>query len=117
MAVLDPTPTGIAALADDGSLAPRGIVAVSWAFLQRQPVGAIGMVLVLIFGLAGVFADWIAPYSPTANDFAAMTEPPTLAHLLGTDQFGRDQLSRIIFGARTALIVGFSCAIVGGTAG
>src|SRR5271170_6799387 len=117
MAVLDPTPTGIAALADDGGLAPRGILAVCWSFLVRQPVGAIGMVLVLIFGLAGIFADWIAPYSPTANDFAAMTEPPSWAHWLGTDQLGRDLLSRILFGARTAFIVGLTSALVGGFSG
>jgi peptide/nickel transport system permease protein len=117
MTVLDPTPTTIAALADDGSLAPRGIFAVSWTFLQRQPVGAIGMVLVLIFGLAGLFADWIAPYSPTANDFASMTESPSWAHWLGTDQLGRDLLSRILFGARTAYIVGLSSALVGGLSG
>src|SRR2546425_4336418 len=54
---------------------------------------------------------------PTSNNFAAMTEAPSWAHLMGTDQFGRDLFSRIIFGARTALIVGFSCAIVGGLAG
>ena len=62
-------------------------------------------------------AEWIAPYSPTANDFAAMTEAPSWAHWLGTDQFGRDLLSRIIYGARTALIVGFVSAFVGGFAG
>jgi peptide/nickel transport system permease protein len=117
MTVLDSTPTGIGALADEGGLAPRGIFAVSWAFLQRQPVGAIGMVLVLIFGLAGIFADWIAPYSPTANDFGAMTEPPSWAHWLGTDQLGRDLLSRILFGARTAFIVGLSSALFGGISG
>src|SRR5213082_1134679 len=117
MTVLDPTPTGIAALADEGGLAPRGIFAVSWAFLVRQPVGAIGMVLVLIFGLAGIFAEWIAPYSPTSNDFSAMTEPPNLSHWLGTDQLGRDLLSRILFGARTAFIVGLTSAIVGGVSG
>src|SRR6266852_19391 len=115
MTVLDPTPTGIAALADDGGLAPRGIFAVSWAFLGRQPVGSIG--LVLIFGLAGIFAEWIAPYSPTANDFSVMTEPPSLAHWLGTDQLGRDLLSRILFGARTAFIVGLTSALVGGLSG
>ena len=71
----------------------------------------------LIIAVAGIFADLIAPYNPTANDFAAMTEPPSWAHLLGTDQFGRDLLSRIIFGARTALIVGLTSAIVGGFAG
>ena len=68
--------------------------------------------------VTGLSAELIAPYSPTANDFAAMTEAPSWAHLLGTDQFGRDLLSRIIFGARTALIVGLrrrrSC---GGVAG
>ena len=75
MAVLDPTPTGIAALADDRGLAPRGIFAVSWAFLLRQPVGAIGMVLVLIFGLAGIFAvDSIpAVLAITLNTFIVYT--------------------------------------------
>ena len=73
--------------------------------------------LVLIIAVTGLSAELIAPYSPTANDFAAMTEAPSWTHLLGTDQFGRDLLSRIIFGARTALIVGLTSAIVGGFAG
>jgi peptide/nickel transport system permease protein len=75
------------------------------------------MIIVLIIAIAGLSANWIAPYNPTANDFAAMTEAPSWAHWLGTDQFGRDQLSRIVFGARTALIVGFSCAIISSLAG
>jgi peptide/nickel transport system permease protein len=74
-------------------------------------------VLVLIFGLAGVFADWLSPYSPTANDFAAMTEPPSWAHWLGTDQLGRDLLSRILYGARTAFIVGLTSSLIGGFSG
>src|SRR4029077_3393854 len=114
MTVAAPTPSGIPALADDYGLAPRGIFAISFDFLRRQPVGAVGMVLVLIFGLAGIFADWIAPYSPTANDFAVMTEAPSWSHWLGTDQLGRDLLSRILFGARTAFIVGMTSALVGG---
>src|SRR5438094_2965841 len=117
MAVLEPTPTGIAALADARGLAPRGPIAVTFAFLYRQPVGAIGLVLVLIFGLAGIFAEWIAPYNPTSNDFAAMTEAPSWAHWLGTDQLGRDLLSRILYGARTAFIVGMTSALVGGFSG
>jgi peptide/nickel transport system permease protein len=75
------------------------------------------LVLVVVMAAAGLSAEWIAPYSPTSNDFAAMTEPPSWAHLMGTDQFGRDLFSRIVFGARTALIVGFSCAILGGMSG
>src|SRR5262249_60464045 len=71
----------------------------------------------MVMAAAGLSAEWIAPYSPTSNNFAAMTEAPSWAHLMGTDQFGRDLFSRIIFGARTALIVGFACAIIGGLAG
>ncbi|HTZ79430.1 MAG TPA: ABC transporter permease [Stellaceae bacterium] len=87
------------------------------SFCVRQPLGAFGMVLVLLMAMAAVTAPWIAPYDPTANDFAAMTEAPSWAHLLGTDQFGRDVLSRILFGAQTAMIVGFACALIGGLAG
>jgi peptide/nickel transport system permease protein len=86
-------------------------------FCRREPLGAFGMVIVLIIAFTGLSAELIAPYSPTSNDFAAMTEAPSWAHPLGTDQFGRDLLSRIIFGARTALIVGLTSATVGGVAG
>jgi peptide/nickel transport system permease protein len=86
-------------------------------FCHRQPLGTFGLVLVLIIAVTGIFAEVLAPYNPTANDFAAMTEAPSASHWLGTDQFGRDLLSRIIYGARTALIVGLSSAFVGGTLG
>jgi peptide/nickel transport system permease protein len=86
-------------------------------FCKRQPLGTFGLVLVIIMAITGITAEWIAPYNPTANDFAAMTEAPSFAHLLGTDQFGRDLLSRIVFGARTALIVGLTSAAVGGFSG
>ena len=86
-------------------------------FCRRQPLGTFGLVLVLIIAVTGIFAEELAPYNPTANDFGAMTEAPSLEHWLGTDQFGRDLLSRIIFGARTALIVGLSSAFVGGILG
>jgi len=86
-------------------------------FCRREPLGALGLVIVVIMTVTGIFAELIAPYSPTTNDFASMTEPPGWSHWLGTDQFGRDLLSRIIYGARTALIVGLSSALVGGFAG
>jgi peptide/nickel transport system permease protein len=95
----------------------RSLTRRALTFCRRQPLGTFGLILVLVMLAAGLSAEWIAPYSPTANDFAVMTEPPSWAHLLGTDQFGRDLFSRMVFGARTALIVGFSCAIVGGAAG
>jgi peptide/nickel transport system permease protein len=98
------------------------VAASSWLglaldFCRRQPFGAFGMLLVLVMAITGLTAGWIAPYSPTANDFEAMTEAPSWAHWLGTDQFGRDMLSRIIYGARTALTVGLTSSLVGGIAG
>jgi peptide/nickel transport system permease protein len=86
-------------------------------FLRRELLGTFGLVLVLLMAATGLSAELIAPYSPTANDFAAMMEAPSWAHPLGTDQFGRDLLSRIIFGARTAMLVGLSSALVGGILG
>ena len=86
-------------------------------FCRREPLGTFGLALVIIMAITGFTAELIAPYNPTANDFASMTEAPSWSHLLGTDQFGRDLLSRIIYGARTALIVGMSSAFVGGAAG
>ena len=117
MTDLAPTPSGAAIFADDNYVAPRGLWSAIKRFLVRQPVGTIGIALVAIFGFAGITADWIAPYNPTSNDFAAMTEAPSWAHWLGTDQLGRDILSRILFGARTAFLVGLTSAIVGGFSG
>src|SRR5260370_24553251 len=106
-----PTARAIPAIADDVPEIRRSVWRKTWIFCRRQPLGTFGMALVIIMALAGLFADWIAPYSPTANDFAAMTEPPRWEHWLGPDQFGRDLLSRILFVAPTPRIVGFSCAI------
>jgi peptide/nickel transport system permease protein len=116
MTIAASSPAAVADLTDvpesHRSLSRRALI-----FCRRQPLGTFGLVLVVVMAFAGIFAEWLAPYSPTANDFSVMTEPPSWAHLLGTDQFGRDQLSRIIYGARTALIVGFSCAIIASFSG
>ncbi|HTE81616.1 MAG TPA: ABC transporter permease, partial [Reyranella sp.] len=105
------------AVTNDPPAIRRSWLDASLLFARRQPLGTFGLAIVIIAGIAGLSAEWIAPYSPTANDFAAMTEPPSAAHWLGTDQFGRDLLSRIIYGARTALIIGFVSAFVGGFVG
>jgi peptide/nickel transport system permease protein len=112
-----PTPATVPVLVDEHGRTPRGLWGITTTFFRRQPVGSIGLVLVLIFGLAGIFAEWLAPYNPTSNDFAAMTEPPSWAHWLGTDQLGRDLFSRILYGARTAFIVGLTSSVIGGLSG
>ena len=105
------------AVADDDRELRRSLLQNVLSFCVREPLGTFGMVLVFLMAFAAVSAEWLAPYDPTSNDFGAMTEAPSWAHLLGTDQFGRDVLSRILFGAQTAMIVGFTCAIVGGVIG
>jgi peptide/nickel transport system permease protein len=114
--MVDLAPPFAPAAVDDAAASPRSRAGVA-DFCRRQPLGTVGLALVLVMAVAGLGAEWIAPYSPTSNDFAAMTEPPSWAHIMGTDQFGRDLFSRIVFGARTAFIVGFSCALVGGVTG
>jgi peptide/nickel transport system permease protein len=86
-------------------------------FALRRPLGAIGAVIVILNLVVGVGADVIAPYDPLATDYGAMLAAPSRAHWLGTDAFGRDVLSRLIYGSRTAMLVGFACAFFGATLG
>ena len=84
---------------------------------RRQPLGAFGFCIVVILLLLSVFAEFVTVYDPELNAFEVMLTPPGDQFFLGTDQFGRDVLTRIIFGARTALLVGFSAAFLGASAG
>lgn len=86
-------------------------------FVRRRPLGTAGAVLIVIMLLAAAFADIVAPYDPTAINFADLLLPPAPDHLLGTDNFGRDVFSRVVFGSRTALTVGFTASLVGCTLG
>jgi peptide/nickel transport system permease protein len=79
----------------------RGLAA---AFLAR-PMGVIAFVCVGLILFGAVFGPTVAPYDPLAIDILARLKPPSLLHLLGTDQLGRDVLSRILYGTRTALTV------------
>lgn len=87
------------------------------AFTRRRPLGAVGAAVVVVMILVAVFAGLLAPYDPVAVDFGAMLSRPSAQHWLGTDAFGRDVMSRLIYGSRTALFVGFGAAFVGATMG
>ncbi len=79
--------------------------------------GMAGLVLVILFFASAIFAPWLAPYDPNAIDIPARLSGPTLEHLAGTDQLGRDTLSRILFGGRVALqiaAIGVSVALAVG---
>jgi peptide/nickel transport system permease protein len=95
----------------------RAGVAAILDFTRRRPLGAAGALIVLIMLLMAVTATFIAPYDPLAVDFGSMLAAPSTDHWLGTDAFGRDVLSRLIYGSRTALIVGFGAAFFGATMG
>jgi peptide/nickel transport system permease protein len=92
---------------------------VSWLgrFLRRYPMGAAGALAVAAMALVAVLAGSVAPYDPVAIDFTAMFAAPSSRHWFGTDAFGRDVLSRIVYGARTALLVGFAASLSGATLG
>jgi peptide/nickel transport system permease protein len=86
-------------------------------FSRQRPLGAVGGGVVLVMILTAILADLLAPYNPLNTDYAAMLLPPSEAHWLGADAYGRDVLSRIIYGSRTALLVGFSTSFFGATLG
>jgi peptide/nickel transport system permease protein len=89
----------------------------AWSLLRKQPLAAFGGLLVAALFAMAIFADYIAPYDAETISFEAMLTPPNGEYLLGTDQFGRDLLSRIIYGARTALFIGCVAAGTGATVG
>lgn len=79
----------------------------SRAFFSRWTV-KLGLFILVVMILGAIFAPLISPYDPYKPDLLHVMEPPSKAHLLGTDELGRDTLTRLIYGARTALIVGFA---------
>jgi peptide/nickel transport system permease protein len=92
-------------------------LALIWQFCKQNPLGAVGGLVVIVMIAMAALADFVTFQDPTRNNFGAMLEAPGREYWLGTDQFGRDLYARIVYGARTALLVGFVSAFVGGTAG
>lgn len=87
------------------------------ALARRKPLGAVSLALVVAMAGLAVFADLLAPYDPLAQDFGHMLQGPSWAHPLGTDNFGRDLLSRVIHGARVSLGVGGAAVAIGTSLG
>ncbi|MGZ5223055.1 MAG: ABC transporter permease [Burkholderiales bacterium] len=86
-------------------------------FIVRQPRCAFGLAGIVVMIFAAIMANWITPYDPLAVDYASVLAPPSQSHWLGTDSYGRDVFTRIIYGARTALAVGFLSSLMGSTVG
>src|SRR5690242_16639286 len=79
---------------------------------RHNPLAAIGVALVFIFVIFALFAPWIAPQDPAFIDLPNRLEAPSAHHWCGTDELGRDILSRLIYGARISMFVGSSVVLV-----
>jgi peptide/nickel transport system permease protein len=94
-------------------------------FARRQPLAVIGAILLALFFIGGLAAPWLAPQNPTTIDLPHRLESPSASHLAGTDELGRDTLSRLLWGARLSLAVSvtvvavslFLGLVIGGLAG
>ncbi len=86
-------------------------------FARKQPLGTGGGVVVVLYILMAIFAPYITGFDPTQNSYEFQFVAPGAQFLMGTDEWGRDILTRVIYGSRTALFVGFTCAIIGSTVG
>jgi peptide/nickel transport system permease protein len=90
-------------------------------FIWQNKLTFVGGTIICLFITLSLFSSWLSPYDPTEQDFSVSLNPPSLSHPFGTDEFGRDILSRIIHGARPTLVIvlvaGFAALLVGGSAG
>lgn len=88
-----------------------------WLFIKRKPLGAIGALLLGVFILVALFAPLLATHDPDLNNYRARVKPPSEAHWFGTDNFGRDIYSRVVYGARLSIYVGVLSTVLGTSIG
>jgi peptide/nickel transport system permease protein len=83
---------------------------------RAKPLGAVSALILLLCVVVAAAAPLISPYSPLSNNSSAELQPPSVRHLFGTDQFGRDVFSRVVYGARVSMEVGVGATVAGGFA-
>jgi peptide/nickel transport system permease protein len=113
MTIADPT----LPLAPTSAAAPSRQPSKFVDFCRQQPLGAVSFLIIFAMMFAGIFSSLVAPYDPLTIDFASLLAPPSADHWCGTDAYGRDICSRLIYGARTALVIGFTSSFVGSSLG
>jgi peptide/nickel transport system permease protein len=108
-----PKPAGLATLAPDLTSRPaRTPWQIAIARFRRSKLALLGLLVMAAMSLIAIFADSIAPYGENEIDLFNITAKPSAEHWLGTDELGRDELSRLIFGARVSLLVGVGAALI-----
>ncbi len=88
-----------------------------WRFVRRKPLGAIGAALLAIFVVTALFAPLLATHDPDLNNYRTRVKPPSAQNWFGTDGFGRDIYSRVVYGARISIYVGLCATLVGTSIG
>src|SRR5262249_47030911 len=83
-----------------------------WQFIKAQPFGMAGLFIILIYVVCAFGAAYISPFNPEEIDFAGMLSQPSATHWFGTDQYGRDVFSRIVYGSRPALARGILSVVL-----
>lgn len=101
---------------------PQSLTRDAWVRLRSNPLAIIGALIIIFFVFVAVFAPWLAPHNPKLNTWFSQIRPssipgPSREHWLGLDESGRDELSRIIYGARASLIIGIVSLAIGAVIG
>ena len=99
------------------SSAPSVIYGASRRFIATSPIGAFAVAFLILVGLVAILANLIAPYPPLEANYSMLRHSPSPSHPMGNDFLGRDVLTRLMFGARTSLIVAFAAVIIGKSIG
>lgn len=100
-----------------GSVKKEGMLQQTWNGLKKNKMAMIGLALIILLIIVAVFADVIAPYGVDDQDLLHKFQSPCAAHLFGTDDFGRDIFSRVIYGSRYSLAIGACAAILSAAIG
>src|SRR5690606_19382024 len=85
--------------------------------LSRNRLAAAGLLIVIVLTVTAALAPWLAPYDPAAQDLPLRLTGPSPAHPFGTDELGRDILSRVLVGTRVSMIVGAAVVVLAGSVG
>lgn len=112
-----PAPLDLSDLPEDQLVESEGFWQTTLRRLLKHPIGRIGLIIVSILVIMAVLGPLLSPYDPNAIDFNNRFSPPTLAHPFGTDDFGRDTFSRVLYGARISLLVGVIAVSIAATLG
>ncbi|WP_206513318.1 ABC transporter permease [Pelagibacterium montanilacus] len=95
----------------------NGLIVQLWAAIRREPITQFFLFILIIIMVVAAFADFIAPYNPVQQSLLRLNQMPSADHWLGTDHYGRDVLSRIIYGARNSLLIGIISPIIAAVVG